>query len=243
MHSGALAHQRIVVTRTRSQASELSAQLAALGAVPIEVPLIDIAAPSDEGAALAAAVGQLGSYQWVALSSPNGAHHLATAVPAPVAGLRVAAVGPATAAALETAGWSVDLVARRHIAEGLVEDFPAGDGSVLIPQAEIARPTLADGLRGKGWSVDVVTAYRTVAAEVGEHSRAAISEADVITFTSSSTVTNFCAVVGVDSLPPIVACIGPITAETARRHGITPDVIAHPHTINGLVDALVSHFG
>jgi uroporphyrinogen-III synthase len=95
-------------------------------------------------------------------------------------------------------------------------------------------------LRERGWEVDVVDAYRTVPAVVSYDHRAAIVDADIITFTSSSTVDRFVDAVGVDSVPPMVACIGPVTAATARRHGLTVGIEASVHTIDGLVAALVS---
>jgi uroporphyrinogen-III synthase len=98
---------------------------------------------------------------------------------------------------------------------------------------------LPDGLRQRGWNVDVVDAYRTVAAPVDDVHRVAIEQADVITFTSSSTVERFVEAVGVDAAPPVVACIGPITASTARAHGLAVDVEAEVHTVEGLVAALV----
>lgn len=241
MTAGPFADQQIVVTRTRTQASSLSARLADLGATPIEVPLIQIEDPLDSGAALTAAVARLDEYAWIAVSSPNGARRLVTAANGRSPRANVAVVGPATGRVLESAGWPVDLVASRHVAEGLVADFPEGEGVVLLPLAEIARDILAEGLRAKGWSPETVTAYRTVPAPVSAESRAAIASADIITFTSSSTVENFCAVVGRESLPPTVACIGPVTAATAEQLDITPTVIADVHTIDGLVDALVAH--
>jgi uroporphyrinogen-III synthase len=109
---------------------------------------------------------------------------------------------------------------------------------VLIARAEVARDVLPDGLRAAGWDVAVVDAYRTVPAALTDAQRAAAAGAEIVTFTSSSTVERFLDLFGPDAMPPVVACIGPITAATARDHGLTVDVEAHQHTIAGLVDAL-----
>ena len=117
--------------------------------------------------------------------------------------------------------------------------FPAGPGRVLIPRAAEARDVLPEGLREQGWEVDVVEAYRTVQGHPSDADLARATTADIVTFTSSSTVQNFLAVC--DTVPPTVACIGPITATTAREHGLDVDVEAEVHTIDGLLDALVAH--
>ena len=121
--------------------------------------------------------------------------------------------------------------------------FPAGHGRVLVPRAAVARDALPEGLRAKGWEVEVVEAYRTQVTELSPATLAEAAKADAITFTSSSTVTNWLAVAGLDAVPPVVACIGPVTAETARQAGLAVDVVADEHTIDGLVDALVSALG
>jgi uroporphyrinogen III methyltransferase / synthase len=118
-------------------------------------------------------------------------------------------------------------------------DPPAGGGSVLLARAAEARDVLPEGLRERGWSVEVVEAYRTVQGRPSADELAAAAGADVVTFTSSSTVRNFLAVC--DTVPPVVACIGPVTAATAREHGLHVDVEADVHTIDGLLDALVAH--
>lgn len=233
---------RVAVTRARTQASKLATQLRARGATPIEAPTIEIVDPADGGAALAErATGGTG-WDWVVVTSPNGAHRFVAALGSSPRPRRLAAIGPATAAVLEAAGLVVDLLPTRHVAEGLLEVFPppgAGAGRrLLLPQAGAARPVLRDGLAGLGWDVDAVEAYRTVAPEITDAQRRAVATADAITFTSSSTVTNFLASYGRDVLPPIVASIGPITSETARMAGISVTIEADPHTIDGLVSAL-----
>lgn len=234
--------RRVVVTRTRQQASSLSTGLRRLGADPIEVPLIEVADPADGGAALREAAGRLGSYDWVVVTSPNGANRLLAAVVDARAfgSARVAAIGPGTVAALAEGNVRADLVPERFVAESLLDALPDGPGRILLARAEVARDVLPDGLRARGWEVDMVDAYRTVATTVSAEQRAAIATADVITFTSSSTVDRFVAALGADAAPPTVACIGPVTAETARRHGLPVDVEADPHTIQGLLDALTA---
>ena len=132
-----------------------------------------------------------------------------------------------------------DLVPDQYIAEAVAEAFPDGPGRVLLPRAAVARDALPDQLRAKGWDVEVVEAYRTHAAQPDAAALVAASKADAITFTSSSTVTNFLSVAGLDAVPPVVVCIGPVTAQTARTAGIDVDVVADEHTIDGLVRALV----
>jgi uroporphyrinogen III methyltransferase/synthase len=235
--------RRIVITRTRAQASELSVRLHELGAEAIEVPTIAVEAPVDGGAALRAAVGRLadGAYDWLVLTSPNGVARLASEVPdVRAVRARVAAIGPGTAAALAEIRIVADLVPERFVAEGLLEAFPSGPGRVLLARAEMARDVLPDGLVEAGWDVDVVDAYRTVAAPVSPDQIERVASADAITFTSSSTVERFVAAAGTDAVPPVVACIGPVTADTARRLGLDVDVEAGEHTIAGLVDALAT---
>ncbi len=126
---------------------------------------------------------------------------------------RIAAIGPGTAEELARHGLVADLVPHRFIAEALLESFAGGPGRVLLPRAAVARDVLPEGLRAKGWTVEVVEAYRTAMARPDPAALAAAAGADAITFTSSSTVTNYLAVAGPGSVPPFVACIGPVTAE------------------------------
>jgi uroporphyrinogen-III synthase len=198
----------------------------------------------DGGAALRAAAARLHEYAWVVLTSANGADRLCRELRDARAfgAARVAAIGPGTAAVLRKWGIAADLVPERFVAEALLEALPSGNGSVLLARAAVARDVLPDGLRDKGWTVDVVEAYRTERAPVTNELRDLARTADAVTFTSSSTVTNYLDAVGHDAVPPVVACIGPITAATARESGLHVDVEAAEHTVDGLVDALVAHF-
>lgn len=240
--------KRVVVTRTRGQASELSRTLARLGAEAIEVPLIEIGPPEDDGAALTAALGRLDEFAWLVFTSPNGVERTFARVPdtRAVAGVQVAAIGPGTAAALARVRVVADLVPERYVAEGLLAAFPdppAGGGRVLLARAAVARDVLPDGLAVRGWEVEVVAAYRSSPATVPDEMRARVAAADIVTFTSSSTVENFIAALGADAAPPTVASIGPITSASARRLGLDVSVEASEHTIPGLVTALVDQVG
>jgi uroporphyrinogen III methyltransferase/synthase len=244
--------RRIVVTRAREQASELVARLTALGAATVEVPAIAIAEPADGGAALAAAVDRLaaGAYDWLVLTSPNGARRLLAALRAAgrdaraLGSTRLAAIGPGTADVLAAANLVADLVPPRFVAESLLASFPGtgeGDvatGRVLLARAAVARDVLPEGLAERGWKVDVVEAYRTGPAPLDERAATALADAEIVTFTSSSTVTNFVATAGAGAVPPVVAAIGPVTAATARDHGLSVDIEAGVHSLDGLVDAL-----
>ncbi|HEX9994610.1 MAG TPA: uroporphyrinogen-III synthase [Acidimicrobiales bacterium] len=239
-----LAGLRVVVTRPRGQAGELSARLRDAGAEPVEVPAIEVVDPPDGGAALRAAAAGAHAYDWVAVTSANGADRFLDALrdARRLGPAKVAAIGPGTAAALARRSVVADLVPERFVAESLLEampDPPPGGGRVLLARAEVARDVLPDGLAARGWRVDVVPAYRTVPAHLTGAQRAAAAAAGAICFTSSSTVTSWLAAAGPGAVPPVVACIGPVTAATAREHGLAVAAEADPHTVDGLVDALV----
>lgn len=265
--------RRIVVTRARAQASELVDRLAELGAATVEAPAIVVRDPADGGAALRAAAARLDAYDWVVVTSPNGARRLLAAV-RDVGGdarsfgrARLAAIGPGTAEGLAAGNLVADLVPPQFVAESLVEAFPdaarpaalpddvagptgaadgwrQGRGRVLLARAAVARDVLPEGLAAKGWRVDVVEAYRTEPMPLDEPTAAAIADAEMVTFTSSSTVTNFLDALGraprATAPPPVVAAIGPVTAETARAAGLEVAAEASVHTIDGLVDAVVA---
>jgi len=235
--------KRIVVTRAREQASELRLQLEALGAEVLELPAIRVE-PVDF------VLPALGGYSWLVFTSANGVRAFfergldAAGLDArALGGLRLAAIGPGTAAALEARGLRPDLVPDRFVAESLLEGFPApatpGE-RVLLARAEQARDVLPEGLGERGYVVDVLPVYRTVPAEpdpsVVEQIRA--GKVDALTFTSSSTVTNFVDAIGELTGPqPLVVSIGPVTSATARERGLRVDAEADPHTIEGLVEA------
>jgi len=245
--------RRVVVTRARRQASALVGRLRSLGAEVVELPTIEVTVAADGGVALASAVGRVRNYDWVAFTSANGVERFFAGLrdARELGDTRVAAVGRATAEALVTRGVVADLVAEPAVAEAMVEAFPAADGGagpggpgarrrcVVVPQAAAARPVLADGLRAKGWKVDVVEAYRTVAAPPAPEALAAAAKADAIVFSSSSTVTNYLAAAGPETVPPVVVCIGPVTAAAAVEAGLTVTAEATEHTVDGLVATVV----
>jgi uroporphyrinogen-III synthase len=247
-----LAGRRVVVTRPADQAQDLVARLNHLGATALVVPMIEVVDPDDGGRGLRDAVARCaaGEYRWVVVSSPNGAARLVRGLRTPddLGGARLCAVGPATAEVLEAAGLQVDLVPPRFVAESVVESMepPLPDDPaprVLVPRAAVARDVVPDGLAAMGWQVDVVEAYRTVTAAVDPDAAAGVGAADAVTFTSSSTVDRFVETLGLGHLPPVVVCIGPVTAATARAHGMAGVVEADEHSLNGLVDALTGALG
>jgi uroporphyrinogen-III synthase len=250
--------RRIVVTRARAQAGDLLAGLRALGAEPLACPAIAIAPPLSY-APLDAAVARLAGYDWLLFTSVNGVAAFAArrgrlgAQPAPD-GLRVGAIGPATAEAARAAGLAPTFVPDTYVAEAILAQIGDVAGRrILLPRAERARPVLAAGLRARGALVDEVTAYRTVpdaggAALIADLRAGAI---DAITFTSSSTVRFFWEGLAGQMEPadlaaaprrPAILCIGPITAATARALGLPVDAVAEPYTIAGLLDALTRWF-
>jgi uroporphyrinogen III methyltransferase/synthase len=214
------------------------------------VPTIEIGEPADGGAALRKAASDVaaGHYDWVVVTSGNGAARFLDELhdARDLGGVRVAAIGPATADVLTARNIVADLVPDVFVAESLVEAFPEptseGTGRVLLARAATAREVLPEGLRAKGWQVDVVETYRTHRTPIEEETRLAVLDADVVTFTSSSTVDNYVRTMNTVETPPVVACIGPITSATARGHGIHVDVEATEFTIPGLVAALEAHF-
>lgn len=237
----------VVVTRPRHQAAPLTRRLQRLGAAAIPLPTIEVGDPADGGAALRAAAECVSSYDWVVFTSANAVERFVPLLRDARAfgSAKVAVIGPGTAEALADARVVADLVPERFVAEGLLDVFPPPPPScgrrprVLLPRAAVAREVLPAGLRAAGWQVDVVEAYRTRTARPSQEALAAASAADAIVFTSSSTVTGFVEVAGPHALPPVVVCIGPVTAATARQLGITVDAEAEVHTLDGLVDALV----
>lgn len=239
-----LAGVRVVVTRAREQAGVLADALAERGATAVEVPVIEIVDPVDGGAALRDHIGRLGAGDWLVITSPNGATKVSGALGrVPLnSGVSVAVIGPGTASRAEALGIRVDLMPDRSIAEGLLEAMPPPsrpEATVLLARAAQARQVLPEELRRRGWTVHDVAAYRTIGLPVSDADATACRQSDVVAFTSSSTVSHLHGGVGAENLPKMVACIGPATSATARALGLTVDVEAEPHTIDGLVDAIV----
>src|SRR5437763_2944072 len=237
----------VVVTRARAQASGLAARLAALGAQVVETPAIRIEARPVAGEVRAAAEA-IGEYALVCVTSPNGASLLMDAVAEigkdarALAGATVAAIGPGTAAELQGHGIRADIVPERSVAEALVEALqlvPVTGRRVLVARAAEARDLLPHSLRERGAEVDVVALYDTRAEPLSDGQLERAGTADYVTFTSSSTVRFFHDAGGRVADGARVVSIGPVTSETARELGLTVDVEADKHDIDGLVDALL----
>lgn len=251
--------KRILVTRAPEQATDLSDLLAEQGAEPIECPTIQLV-PPESWEPLDRAIAELRRFRWVVFTSVNGVRYFMERLchagkdARALAGATICAIGPKTADELATVGLKADLVPSDFQAEGLLDAMlqagvSAGD-HVLIPRAAVARELLPDQLRRMGVDVRVVPAYRAVCPEVDI---AAIKDLfrsraiDVVTFASSSTAAHFCELF--DSREELqaltrdatIACIGPITAQTARERGLTVGVTATRNTIPALVDAIVRH--
>ncbi len=246
--------RRVAVTRTRTQASILSGALRDLGAEVIETPTIEIAPPEDWGP-LDGAIQRLADYDYLVFTSPNGVDKfwerltLAGRDARALAGLTLAAIGPATAQALAERGLKADVIPEKFVAEGLIAalaDRDLAGKKVLLPRAAKAREILPDELRRQGATVEVVPAYQTVPPADDSAALAFEQGVDLVTFTSSSTVTNLQKMLGDDFLSLLenvtVAAIGPITAQTARDLGLTIHVEAAEHTISGLVAAITAFY-
>jgi uroporphyrinogen III methyltransferase/synthase len=246
----------VVITRPERQADDLAKLLAAEGASAIAFPTISIVPPAD-WSELDGALEKLSNYHWLIFTSANGVHFFFERLREKgrdvrdLKGIKICCIGPATASQIEARGIRVDLVPDEFIAEGILKSFATLDLSgkkILIPRAMRARDILPEGLKKQGAAVDVVTAYRTINSGGKKEDLTALIDAgdvNVITFTSSSTVTNFIEIMGVDYvLPPQIkiACIGPVTAATAKKAGFRIDIAQEEYTMNGLVQSLIKYF-
>lgn len=250
-----LAGLRIVVTRPRRQAKSIQEKLRALGAHPLLFPAIEISIPENH-LVLKRALEKLDCYAWMVLTSVNGVRAVwdcledmeGTILPE---NLKVAAIGPKTDQALLKRGVKTDFVPDEYVAEAIMPGLNDLEGKwVLLPRADLARPALSNMIEKAGGVAHEIAAYHTVPPQPRkEELRALKKGVDVLTFTSSSTVKNFIHLLNSVSLDPhnlpgdpIVACIGPITAQTARESGYEVSVVAEEYTIEGLLDALQNHF-
>jgi uroporphyrinogen-III synthase len=248
-----LAHKRILITRSRHQSSDLATQLEALGATTILIPTIEIAPPSSY-AGLDAALANLSTYDWLLFTSANAVEVFQKRLsqqPMPLS-LRIAAVGPATARAIEAIGLTVDLIPPQYVAESLAAALApyAPSARMLLIRAAEARNVLPEALTAAGATVTIAEAYRN---QIPPGSIPALQRLfsdpalypDAITFTSASTARNLFALLGAAglTLPAQVALasIGPITSQTLREQGHQPHVEASQATIPALVEALVIH--
>ncbi len=231
-----LAGRRIVITRPEADATRLADRLRALGAVPIVAPAIRI--EFTDPPELDGALANLAGYHWIIFTSRSGVEAVFRRTTA-LAGPKVAAIGPATAAILRARGVEPDLVPEEYVAEAILEALGEVRGlRFLLPRADIAREALVDGLERGGAVVHEIAAYRTREVSVR---RAELGPVDAVTFTSSSTVRGFLAGGPVPDGAKVV-CIGPITAQTAREHGLDVAAVAEHYTEDGLIAALVAAF-
>ncbi|MEZ2121753.1 MULTISPECIES: uroporphyrinogen-III synthase [unclassified Corynebacterium] len=250
---------RVLVPRAKEQAAAMSTRLATHGAIPQEVPTISVEPPRNPAQMERAVKGIVeGRYQWIILTSVNAVKALWSKMTEfgldarSFAGIRIAAVGHKTAAAIRDLGITPELTPRvnNQNAAGLVEVFPDYDsdldpvGRVLLPRADIATETLVEGLVDLGWEVDDIVAYRTVrAAPPSAEIREMIKSGgfDAVCFTSSSTVRNLVGIAGKPHQRTIIACIGPMAAATATELGLRVDVQPEVAGVAELVDALAAH--
>ena len=248
----------ILVPRTKEQSGSTIARLASYGATAQVVPTISVEPPRTPQQMERAIKGLVtGRYEWIGFTSVNAVKAVREKFEEfgldarAFAGLKIAAVGGVTAAALRKWGLEPDLVpSGEQSAQGLLESWPPFDelldpiNRVFLPRADIATDTLVAGLQGMGWEVDDVTAYRTVrAAPPAAPVREAIKggQFDAVVFTSSSTVRNLVGIAGKPHPSTVIACIGPATAKTAEEHGLRVDVLAPEASAEALVDALADH--
>ena len=250
---------RVLVPRTKEQAASMSARLSGYGAIPQSVPTISVEPPRNPAQMERAIKGIVeGRYQWIVFTSVNAVSAVWEKIvefgldARSFAGVRLAAVGTKTAQAIRDLGMTPELLpdAAKQNAAGLVEVFPdyVEDldpvARVLLPRADIATDVLVDGLVERGWEVDDVVAYRTVrAAPPSAEIREMIKSGgfDAVCFTSSSTVKNLVGIAGKPHQRTIIACIGPMTAATAREMGLRVDVVPEIAEVPELVDALAEH--
>ncbi len=248
----------IVVTRARAQASDMVAQLADLGAACVECPVIRVV-PADDYGPLDAAISRIPEYHWVVFTSVNGVDYFFNRLfeckkdARWLGHLQTAVIGPATAARLKHYGIHADVMPESFRAESIVEAFECHDvrgKKILLPRAKEARPILPEELAKMGAEVHEIAAYQTI--QDPEQGSALVDklragEIDMITFTSSSTVTHFKSLLPVDHWKDLIknvriAVIGPVTAETARKNGFDVDICADEYTIGGLCAAILKFY-
>lgn len=222
------------MVRAAHQSDRLSGRLRVAGFDPVVVPVIEMQPPDDGGVGLRQALASASSFDWIVFTSSNAV----AAVDTIPSGLRIAVVGPGTAQAVTERGHEVDLIPDVSTAEGLVAAFRSiQPGRALAPLAAGARDTVTSGLRGMGWDLVAVQAYRTVARVPPDEELQLARSCAAVLFTSSSSVLAWRAVASVSDTPGRVVSIGPQTSATARSVGLDVAIEADPHTLDGLVAA------
>lgn len=248
---------RVLVTRSREQASSLSARIAELGGEVWEFPTIEIVPPLD-WALVDQALESLEQYQWIVFTSVNGVKFFFERMRTKkmdvrhLYGIKLCAIGPKTKQYLENFGLNIEYVPDEYVAEaiiqGLKEKIRQGD-KILLPRSDIGRKVLPEALSSLGAEVDEVIVYRTIKSSDKDEQLLNLlrdKKISIVTFTSSSTVRNFVERIPAEQLQSllegiVVACIGPITAKTAQEAGLTVHVIAQEYTIEGLMQSLVDY--
>ncbi|RLC03013.1 MAG: uroporphyrinogen-III C-methyltransferase [Deltaproteobacteria bacterium] len=250
--------KKIVITRARAQASSLVSTLTRLGAHCIEIPTIQIAPPKDKGP-LKKSIENINDYDWVVLTSVNGVKFFFDTLfdmgkdVRALGHLKFACIGPVTKERLKDFGIISDILPKTYRAESVIESFSTvdiKDKNVLLPRAKKARTILPEELRKMGAHIDEVVAYETQLDDTKKETLISLldeNEIDAVTFTSSSTVSNFISQLESENTKTrlkniVTASIGPITSDTARSLGIEPTLEAREYTIQGLVDALLSYY-
>ena len=252
---------RVVVTRPKAQAAELVTRLEQLGADPIEAPTIQIVAP-DDPTPLDRACAQIDAFDWIVFTSANAVSHVMRCLLAgpgdirDLKGVKLCAVGPATAEALAQYGIRIDLVPEEYRSEGVVRALRQGRDltgtRILLPRGDLARDLLPATLQQAGAAVTAVTAYRTAPVDLGATGGPDIyrllleRRVDIVTFTSGSSVRNFVRALGTDQAADLlrrvdIACIGPVTADVATGLGISTTIMASDYTVPAMVQAIVDH--
>lgn len=246
-----LTGKRVLVTRPKPQVAALIERLTALGAVPVVFPTIEISALEDTSM-IDQAITNLSTYSWVIFTSVNGVYAFWQRLTAlgkesiAFAGIQVAAIGPATAQALVEKDVQPSFVPVQYVAEAILSGLGDVRGlRILLPRAEIARKVLVEALQNQGAFPEEIAVYRTIPAHADAQALAELEKGlDIATFTSSSTVQNFFDLLDGRALNLlkgiIIACIGPITAETAKKLGLIVDIVAEDYTVDGLVEALLN---
>ena len=234
MSSSSLAGRTVVLTRPLQQSIQLERELIALGAHVVQMPLIAIARPHDKGEALQALLAHLQQYDWVVVTSANGAAQVAGALSQMSVRPKLAAVGKASADAL---GVEVDFVPTIARGDELVAQFPQGSGRVLLAQAQDVDGAVADGLRARGYVVDAIAAYSTEAVAPSNDDMELALRADAVVFYSGSAVRSWCAAFGATS-PKAVIAIGKPTEAVAHASALCNVAVASEPTTDAVVAAL-----